>query len=385
MSEYQYYEFQAIDRPLTEEEQAAIDKLSSRVDLSPTQASFVYNYSDFPGDAEAILARYFDAMLYMANWGTCQLMFRFPKNAIDLAQTRAYCPPPSIDQEFIGEFMSFTEQGEYIILNIEWHEEGGWDWIEGNGWLPRMIGLREEVLRGDYRLLYLAWLKAIALEAEIEEAMLDEIDEMKEPPVPPGLRQLSPGLRAFSELFELDKHLVAAAAEASGSPVGVTTEQLRQAIGQLAPETREAWLLRLAQGEEPQLSVAFNQALLKLMDLPQQDQPAQRTVGDLLAAAKRIKKEAQARRAEAARVKHLKKMETLATQETEIWQAIIDSIERKTAAGYDQALEHLTDLRDLAKHQGEAVTFQSRVNKLYRDYSNRPALIRRLRKAKLVI
>ena len=87
MSEYQYYEFRAIDRPLTEEEQAAVGKLSSRVDLSPTHAIFVYNYSDFPARAEEILARYFDAMLYMANWGSCHLRFRFPKNAVDLEQT----------------------------------------------------------------------------------------------------------------------------------------------------------------------------------------------------------------------------------------------------------------------------------------------------------
>lgn len=34
MSEYQYYEFQTIDRPLTEDEQAEISKLSSRVALT---------------------------------------------------------------------------------------------------------------------------------------------------------------------------------------------------------------------------------------------------------------------------------------------------------------------------------------------------------------
>jgi len=31
MSEYQFFDFQTIDRPLTEEEQAEIHKLSSRV------------------------------------------------------------------------------------------------------------------------------------------------------------------------------------------------------------------------------------------------------------------------------------------------------------------------------------------------------------------
>ena len=35
MSEYQYYEFQAIDRPLTPKEQQAVAQLSSRVDPHP--------------------------------------------------------------------------------------------------------------------------------------------------------------------------------------------------------------------------------------------------------------------------------------------------------------------------------------------------------------
>lgn len=35
MSEYQYYEFRTIDRPLTDEEQAAMRQLSSRVVLTP--------------------------------------------------------------------------------------------------------------------------------------------------------------------------------------------------------------------------------------------------------------------------------------------------------------------------------------------------------------
>jgi hypothetical protein len=54
MSEYQYYEFQALDRPLTQEEQEAVASLSSRVDPHPRRAVFVYHYSDFQGNPEKI-------------------------------------------------------------------------------------------------------------------------------------------------------------------------------------------------------------------------------------------------------------------------------------------------------------------------------------------
>jgi hypothetical protein len=40
MSEYQYYEFQAIDRPLTSEEQAAVAGLSSRTEPHPWRVVF---------------------------------------------------------------------------------------------------------------------------------------------------------------------------------------------------------------------------------------------------------------------------------------------------------------------------------------------------------
>ena len=90
MSEYQYYEFQALDYPLTREAQAEIESLSSRVQLTATSASFVYNYSNFPGSTYSVLAKYFDAMLYITNWGTRQLMFRFPANTIPADVICAY-------------------------------------------------------------------------------------------------------------------------------------------------------------------------------------------------------------------------------------------------------------------------------------------------------
>src|SRR5690242_5991381 len=47
MSEYQYYEWQTIDRLLTEAEQTAVDKLSSHITVSASQAWVDYEYGDF--------------------------------------------------------------------------------------------------------------------------------------------------------------------------------------------------------------------------------------------------------------------------------------------------------------------------------------------------
>ncbi len=150
MSEYQYYEFQAIDRLLTEEEQKAVAQLSSRVDAHPRQAVFVYHWSGFPGDSREILAKYYDAMLYMANWGSRRLMFRFPASALDLEQAGAYCQPL-----IVQDYISLSTVDEHAILNVEFHPEDSYDWVEGEGWLPTMLSLRDDILQGDYRMLYL--------------------------------------------------------------------------------------------------------------------------------------------------------------------------------------------------------------------------------------
>lgn len=187
MSEYQYYEFQAIDRPLAAEEQQTVAQLSSRVAPHPWSAVFVYHWSSFRGNSKEILAKYYDAMMYMANWGSRRIMFRFPQSALDLERVTAYCQPLIVE-----DYISWSTVGEHVILNIEFHDEEGGGWVDGEGWLPAMLSLRDDILRGDYRALYLAWLKTLQWE--------DLLDSVPEPPVPPGLNELTPahGRPAFA-------------------------------------------------------------------------------------------------------------------------------------------------------------------------------------------
>jgi hypothetical protein len=50
VSEYQYYEFQAVDRPLTKAEMAELRDLSTRATITPTRFVNVYNFGDFRGN-----------------------------------------------------------------------------------------------------------------------------------------------------------------------------------------------------------------------------------------------------------------------------------------------------------------------------------------------
>jgi hypothetical protein len=89
VSEYQFYEFRSIDRPLTTKEQQVIGGWSSRTYPTSTGATFTYSYSDFPQNPKQVVAKYFDAMFYIANWGSKQLMLRFPKEVLCSSSERS--------------------------------------------------------------------------------------------------------------------------------------------------------------------------------------------------------------------------------------------------------------------------------------------------------
>ena len=62
MSEYQHYEFLAIDRPLTEDEMEALRAISTRSKITPVSFTNEYNWGGFKGDPDKLMQRYFDAM-----------------------------------------------------------------------------------------------------------------------------------------------------------------------------------------------------------------------------------------------------------------------------------------------------------------------------------
>ena len=62
MSEYQYYEFAAIDRPLTSEQMSRLRALSTRATITPTRFCNFYTWGAFKGDPLALMEEYFDCI-----------------------------------------------------------------------------------------------------------------------------------------------------------------------------------------------------------------------------------------------------------------------------------------------------------------------------------
>ncbi len=310
MSEYQYYEFQTIDRPLTPKEQAEIKELSSRVKLTPTQAIFLYNYGDFRNKPEDVLTKYFDMMFYIANWGTWRLIFRFPKATVD----------PKLFQTYtLRDAITITQTSKYIVLDLEINQEegGASGWIDGEGWLSKLLPLREDLLGGDLRLLYLVWLRVAS---ELAGYVLDE--DPVEPAIPANLSQLTPALKAFIEVVELDPDLVAAAAQASiierasAPPKGGRSKAdvpLENWLSELSAAERQNFLLKLVR-REPHVDLQLINRLKELAGKGKstpQSTVGYRRLSELQEIANTVKEQRQEQERNAAKTKRTKTLQAL--------------------------------------------------------------------------
>jgi hypothetical protein len=276
MSEYQYYEFQAVDRALSKEEMRSLRAISSRADITPSSFVNTYNYGDFRGDAWKLMERHFDAFLYFANWGTRELMLRVPRRMLSIQTAKQYCD---------SEFAQAEERGEHVILAFRSEDEDREDWDEdGSGRLASLIPLRGELAAGDHRVLYLAWLLTLH-QGYVEDDDEEEI-HVAEPPVPPGLGKLTGAQAAFAGFLRIGEDLIRAAAERSAPPApDADAADLRTWIAALPAADKDEMLARVADGDANRVRLELASGCAK--SVQPGDAPAHepRTAAELLARA----------------------------------------------------------------------------------------------------
>ncbi len=389
MSEYQYYEFRSIDQFLTEDQVEDIRSLSSRASVYPHQAVFVYNYGDFRGNVEQLMTEYFDIMLYMANWGSRRLMFRIPHFLFDIEQATPYCIPGNI-----SIYQSDDKEDVIIDLNLYREELGGW--AEGEGWLDNLIDLREDLIKGDFRILYLSWLSVVMNifgMSNIDNDLFveDDIDPNRlEPPVSAGLKNLSLSLKSFVDFLQIGEALIEVAAQKSEElqeePQKETPETGRL-IQNLSEDEKNDFLVRLSRGEK-NLSTLFNRRLNHLAagNRPQKEKVSsgQRTASGLITEADKLQqKKIEKEKIEAERARR-EKFKELAANKDQLWQEIYSLIEEKKIKAYDMAVVVLKDLYDLADYEGELSIFNGSINEIVQAYSKRPGLLARMKDSGLI-
>ena len=374
MSEYQYFEWQTVNRLLTQAEQDAVRHLSSHIEVSGSRAIVTYSWGDFKHDPRQVLVRFFDAHLYMANWGSRRLMYRFPARSLSRETIEPYCVRDQITCKTLGGF---------DVLDLDLSEEEGGAWIEGEGALSDLIPLWNDILQGDHRLLYLAWLKAMSIRGdEPPDDRKSSVAKSMEPAVPPGLRQLSPALKQFLNLFEVPPCLVEAAAEVSLELEETSGTNFYPLVAQLSRNDCDGFLCRFAGGDTA-AGMELKKRLLSLMPCKPAAQPVRLSIGQLLKRADAIENERKRRRAEQARRKHTMEMKALASCETETWQEVEVLVGLKQSKHYAAAVQLLVKLRELAEFQNLKADFWQRLEGFCGRYSNRPGFKWRVEQAKL--
>jgi hypothetical protein len=373
MSEYQYYEFQAMDRPLSEADRQALRHLSTRARITATSFTNAYEWGNFKGDPAKLMERWFDLHLYLANWGSRRLMIRLPKRLVDRRHLDA----------FLSEVdcAALSVSGENLIVDINCDEVEFEDWDDGSGWLAALAPLRAEVLAGDLRLFYLLWLTAV--QAEVFEA--DQPEPM------PGIGPMSASLEAFAEFFGIDSDLVQAAAERPAVAIAnaISADAVRRIISAMSAPDKTAMLSRLFDGD-PHVSAELRAKVRDRM-VSDADAPpiVARTVGELRARAAAIglaREQAAAEKLAAEQKRRVKEAEkarqarllAVARRGEGVWREIEAEIERRNAAAYDRAAELLLDLQAIAKERGTIEDFLRRLHAIREKHVRKERFIERL-------
>lgn len=384
MSTYQYYEFLAIDRPLDDDEQTRIRSLSTRARITATSFVNEYHWGDFKGNPNRLMERYYDAHLYVANWGTHRAVFRLPGDLLD---------PAVVEDYRVDNQVTAWATDEFTVLDFTSEDETGEFDYDAETSLSAIVGVRAELAAGDLRPLYLAWLAAYGAWERDEDVFDRDADDDLEPPVPPGLGTLTAAQRALADFLRLDDDLLAVAARTSPPIEGIAGESgdLASWVTRLPVAEKNRLLTRVVQGEATRVRMEL---LRHFRDdtAPAVPVPTRRTVADLLdnAALRRAdqrrrldaqRAEDETRREQARALARERRLDELAGDEDTAWSRVDALIATRKPAEYDAAVTLLTDLQALAEREDRYDTFTLRTMALRQTHARKPSLIERFNRA----
>ena len=148
------------------------------------------------------MKKYFDAHVYLSNFGSRALHLRLPLTSVDREAFRPY---------EVEDVVQISETKTHLVISIFSEEQPGRDYDEHDGdpsqVIHNLLPLRNALLRGDLRTLYIGWLRGV----ENSEGR----DKTPEPPVPAGLGERDDTLECLTSFLWLDPELVETAARNS--------------------------------------------------------------------------------------------------------------------------------------------------------------------------
>ncbi len=376
MSEYQYYEFLAVDRPLSDEDQQALREISSRARITRSSFTNHYHWGNLKAVPSRLLLRYFDLHVHVSNWGSKELLIRLPTSALsdhDLA-------PFHLDD---SDWFTARKTRQGWLIEISMHDEEAYEWSEaddGSGWMGVLAGLRQELLAGDLRLFYLCWLW------RVQEGEVD--DESVEPLA--GIGPLTASQEALADFIGLDP-LLLKAATACGADASVSAD--REAfIAALPAAEKDALLLRLMNGEShvgAELQQRFQRQKAAEASVERRTVDELRIIANAshqrqreayLAEKARREAERQAAEERARR----QRLDRVARQGERAWKEVLSEIASRKPKGYERAANLLRDLQALAVERDEQPAFQARLERIVSEHRRKGRFLEQLERVGLL-
>ena len=341
MSEYQCYQWKKVGRSLSSKQRKEVSSLSSHISVTADSAEVTYNWGDFKHDPQVVLARYFDIFLYEANWGTQRVGFRFDPDTVDTDRLVDFTVGDSLE-------IKKTEGGIFIEV---WFEE---NWIESSysyydqyedtgGWwrLEAFESIYRQIRQGDYRGLFLLWLKGCELSPKEEKRVA----------LPNGMAKLEEEHRILIDFVGVNERLIKQAAERSRPlPKKKKVEEpLDIHLSKLPVDRKEDYVRRLVSEDAHTVQSDLKRELRKLGNCQSPNYLGEVVCYEDLANAAKHEAQLEApQRAKEEKERRRKEyLAELGQREDELLDRVHELVSEKKTKSYDEAVLLLRGLEDL--------------------------------------
>jgi len=372
MSEYQFIHFLAMDRPLDDRQLEFMERQSSRAEVTRWEFTNEYHFGDFHGNAREMLRSGYDVHLHYADFGIRRLWIRLPAGLP--------CDHRTFEAFRVGNCLDWKadKKGPGGILEIEpeadaeMYDEGMYD---VDKLLPEIAPVREQLMGGDLRALYLAWLACAYDEDSLE------------PPVPAGLDKLTPALEAIATFYEVTEDLIAAAGKRSppAPKARDAGQRLKDWIAKQSQDDLRELVGRLLAGDA---AATRAETLSRIRDQTGAGawplaEPT-RTLAQLRESAGGVRDQRLRREEQARDRARRKRLASIAADPAKTIANVEKLVKVRSVESYEQAAEQLADLREALRPERGPAQARAVAADLRRKNPRLHRLIGALRKQRLL-
>ncbi len=368
MSEFQYYKFERLDGYLDAKARQALRAISSRAEISATAFQVYYTYSDLKAEPFELMLKYFDIGFYYADWGSIDVYIKLPAGTL---------PDALLGFSSDGLHVHENDEWQLLIFSLEECDEY-FDDEHADDFFQHLAALRGGLMQGDWRLVYLMWLKAFDFNDGVERVPLIQFD----------FEHLREEEQAFAALYDIPLALVKALAM-------VLSEQPSHQAKQ-TQLTLDAWIHNLSQAEKDTLlrtlfeqgQLTRHQALALTRKEPvNTDEIYQYWLTSAVIspfieqAQSQLQQEQAAALAKKLAIEKAEKEKALTdiyNQREHYWQQSQEQADRTCASGYDAASRYLHQLFEAYQFKADEAAFEQRFKRFVVANNSRKALLNRL-------